>query len=152
MAVCPNHFLVRQLNSPRNLIVHSGSTSPPRTSINAQSSCQTAFLLSKSARSGQPSILLGPYGFVKCVRATFVNCSDRLNSKLDTSFRCREGTPILATSTRSASGRKLKLPVDYFRLTIAIFTRSNQSEIVNSPSEIVKLQCSVMDSNHQPSD
>jgi len=46
--------LVRQFKLSPEPEQNSGSTSPPRTSFNAQSNCQTTIT---SARAGQPSIL-----------------------------------------------------------------------------------------------
>ena len=105
-------FFVRQLNSPRNLIVHSGSTSPPRTSNYAQSSFQTAFLIlnycskpSQFARLGQPNIVQHPKRLVKWLQATGLLSPLQLNSCTEASFRCVQGTPILAALIAMARGR-----------------------------------------------
>ena len=104
-------FFVRQLNSPRNLIVHSGSTSPPRTSIHAQSSFQTAFQSiparnhSNYARFWQPTILHRRERIVKWLQATARLSPLQLNSRRGADFCALRGTPILATSPTIARGQ-----------------------------------------------
>ena len=135
VAVSPNHFLVRQCSLPGHLIVCPDRRVRLALPSTLNPVVKQRIQTENPARSGQPTIVLAHYRSVKWIRATFSTCSDRLNSNIGASFRCGEGTPMLAASIRTASGRNTLKP-----LRTAI------------PDRRPEIKCSVMDSNHQPSD
>jgi hypothetical protein len=116
-----------------------GSTSPPRTSINAQSSYQTA-KIKNSARFGQPVILNRHVPISQVVAS---NCLAEVASaqlRFRSGVSKRSGDPNPSNFSRYRKGQKTEIDDLRFPIDNPQFSSINRSKTVNRQPSIVNRQ------------